>query len=92
MRDEYQILIPFLALAAIAVYFLPSTRARIRNIPHRRFLLTSFVLLTVGWTSKFPGGYLYPDFFNVLTHICFCASTLVFMGWAWLIQPGKGPP
>jgi hypothetical protein len=60
-------------------------RVRIRELPRWRLFLLAFTALCVGWMFTVIEGFFWPVVLNLVEHICYAVSSIIFALWCWRI-------
>ena len=81
MYHENEVVMLILGLGTLVFIFLNYTQ--LKRLPSAFLLLTSFVVLLVGWLATVLEGFFLADFFNYLEHSAYALSSVLLMVWCW---------
>lgn len=78
-----------LILGMSALGFFVLGRVRIRELPGWRLFLLTFALLVAGWVLTVLEGFFWPIALNLVEHICYTVSSILFALWCWRLFSAK---
>jgi hypothetical protein len=67
----------------VIVVFIITKHHQLKSIPAYLWLISSFFLLSAGWTLSVVEVFIYPEFLNYLEHLFYTSSTIMLMVWYW---------
>lgn len=70
--------------------FIFITRKKLKTFPSLKLLLTSFFILSLGWSLTILEGFFWKELLNLIEHICYTISALIITFWCWKISKRKG--
>ena len=88
MIQENELVTLILGMSVLA--FFVAGRVRIKILPAWRMFLLAFLVLVAGWMLTVLEGFFLPDLLNLLEHLCYAASTILFALWCWRVFADKG--
>ena len=74
-----------LVLGMSVLGFFALGRVRIRELPRWGLFLLTYAVLCAGWVLTVLEGFFWPNTLNVLEHICYAVSSILFALWCWRI-------
>ena len=89
MVEEIEVVTLLLGVAVLALVIY--RREQIKPIRFYQLLVLSFVILFCGWLFTVVETFIWEDFFNLLEHLCYSASSIVLAIWCWksFYRPAK---
>ncbi|MFH1747934.1 MAG: hypothetical protein ABIG44_12940 [Planctomycetota bacterium] len=71
----------------VLVFFIG--RSDLSHIPAWKTFLASYALLLLGWHFTVLEDVCLPEITNLLEHICYATSSIVFAIWCWRVVRGR---
>jgi hypothetical protein len=89
MVEEIEVVTLLLGVAVLALVIY--RREQIKPLRFYQLLVLSFVILFCGWLFTVVETFIWEDFFNLLEHLCYSASSIVLAIWCWksFYRPAK---
>jgi hypothetical protein len=89
MVEEIEVVTLLLGVAVLALVIY--RREQIKPLRFYQLLVLSFIILFCGWLFTVVETFIWEDFFNLLEHLCYSASSIVLAIWCWksFYRPAK---
>ncbi len=90
MIQENEILTLILGLGVWL--FIAVDRVSLKGLPSRKMFISAFAAWTVGWVLTLLEGFIWPNALNLLEHICYAISSILFAVWCWRVLATRRDP